>query len=173
MIDTIKKIIFWTAIGFIVLTVFSLTIGQTLPYEFADYKIQHKFYDTIIFGLPFAVLLTLFGTIKKENSKTKNWIWGGTTVLTAILCFVGQLFMIMSFGFGAWTTETILYKHKTENRVIKKQLFDIGAFGYGGQRIVETKPFLKIWILPTQVDTQTINKEEWKFVNEEGDMKFP
>ena len=65
--QVIKKTIFWAAIVFIGLTIFTLTIGQILPYEFADYKLQHKYYDTIIQGLPIAVLLTLFGTLKKEK----------------------------------------------------------------------------------------------------------
>lgn len=173
MTETIKKLLFWTAIAFISLTVFSLTIGQLLPCEFEDYKIQYKFYDTIIFGLPFAVILTLFGTLKKRNSNTKNWTLGILTVLTSILCFVGQFFMIFSFGFGAWTTVTTLYKHKTENREIKEQLYDIGAFGYGGQRIVEIKPFLYFWVTPTPIDTLTINKTEWDYVNDQGDIKFP
>lgn len=169
----IRKIIFWTAIAFIALTVFSLTIGQLLPYEFADYKTQHNFYDTIIFGLPFAVLLTLFWTLKKENSKIKNWIWGTLTVLASIVCFVGQLFMIFSFGFGAWTTVSTIYRHKTENREIKEQLYDIGAFGYGGKRIVEIKPVLTYWVLPTPIDTSIIDKNKWEYVNEQGDIKFP
>lgn len=171
--QVIKKTIFWTAIVFIGLTIFALTVGQILPYEFADYKLQHKFYDTIIQGLPIAVLLTLFGTLKKQNSKTRNWTFGILTVLTSILCLVGQLFMIFAFGFGAWTTVTTIYKHKTDNREIKEQLYDIGAFGYGGQRTVEIKPFLKYWVLPTKIDTATINKNEWNLVNEQGDIKFP
>jgi branched-subunit amino acid transport protein AzlD len=171
--QVIKKTIFWTAIIFIGLTILTLTVGQILPYEFADYKLQHKFYDIIIQGLPFAVLLTLLGTLKKENSKTKNWTFGTLTVLTSILCLVGQLFMIFTFGFGAWTTVTTIYKHKTDNREIKEQLYDIGAFGYGGQRTVEIKPFLTYWVLPTKIDTATIDKNEWNFVNEQGDIKFP
>ena len=173
MTRAIKKTIFWTAITFIVLTIFGLTIGQILPYEFANYKLQHWFYDTIIQGLPIAVLLTLFGTIRQENTKTRNWTFIGLTVLISILCFVAQFFLIFSFGFGAWTTETTIYKHKTENKAIKEQLYDIGAFGYGGRRIVEIKPILKYWILPTAIDTLTIDKSEWKFVNEQGDIKFP
>lgn len=169
----ISRIIFWIAISFIGLTSFSFTVGQELNYEFADFEIQHKYYEIIITGLPIAILLTLLGTLKRENSKTKNWLLGSTTFVAAVLSVICQIFMLTAFGFGAWTTETILYKHKTENRVIEKQLFDIGAFGYGGQRIVEIKPFLKIWILPIKVDTMTINKEEWRFVNEEGDIKFP
>ncbi len=173
MIATIKKTIFWTAIAFIVLTFFSLTIGQILPYEFADYKMMHNFYDTIMQGLPVAILLTLFGTIKRENSKAKNWTFFGVTVLTSIISFVIMVSLIFKIGFGAWTTVTTIYRHKTEDKVIKEQLFDVGALGYGGQRIVEIKPILKYWVLPTTIDTLKINKNEWKFVNEQGDIKFP
>lgn len=173
MIATIKKTIFWTAIAFMVLTFFSLTIGQILPYEFADYKMMHNFYDTIIQGLPVAILLTLFGTIKRENTKAKNWTFLGVTVLTSIISFVIMVSLIFKIGFGAWTTVTTIYRHKTEDKVIKEQLFDVGALGYGGQRIVEIKPILKYWVLPTTIDTLKINKNEWKFVNEQGDIKFP
>jgi len=173
MTKAIRKTIFWIAITFIGLTLFTLTIGQLLPYEFADYKLQHKFYDIIIQGLPIAVLLTLFMTIKRDNSKIKNWTWGSLTVLTAILCFVGQLIMLFTFGFGAWTTLRTVYVHKTENREIKEQLYDVGAFGYGGRRTVETKPFLKYWIQPTQIDTLKMEKKQWVFVNRQGDIKSP
>jgi len=173
MISIIKKTILWTAIVFIVLTFFSLTIGQILPYEFADNKVMHNFYDTIMQGLPVAILLTLFGTIKLENSKAKNWTFLGVTVLTSIISFVLMVSLIFKIGFGAWTTVTTIYRHKTEDKVIKEQLFDVGALGYGGQRIVEIKPFLKFWISPTPIDTLTINKNEWEYVNEQGDIKFP
>ncbi|MFL9830818.1 hypothetical protein ABS764_08155 [Flavobacterium sp. ST-87] len=173
MIITIKKIIFWFSIMFIILSILSLTIVQKLPYEFADIKVQNHFYDTIIFGLPFAILLTLFGTLKKENSNPKNWTFGILTVLTSAICFIGQLYMIFAFGFGYWTTTKTIFKHRKENLEIKEQLYDIGAFGYGGFRIVETKPFMYFWILPTPIDTATINKKEWKFVNKEGNIKFP
>jgi hypothetical protein len=173
VIKVIRKILFWSSIGFIGLTIISLTIGQYLPFEFTDYKIQSSFYDTIIFGLPFAVLLTLFGTLKKSNTKKKNWIYGLSTITLSIICFVSQLFLIFSFGFGVWTTESIIYRHKTDNREIKYQLYDIGAFGYGGKRIVEIKPILKYWVLPTTIDTASIDKNEWNLVNEQGDIKFP
>ncbi len=173
MTEKIKKIIFWTAIAFIGLTVFSLTIGQLLSYEFADYKVMHNFYDTIMQGLPVAILLTLFGTIKRENRKAKNWTFFGLTVLTSIISFVLMASLIFQLGFGAWTTVTTIYRHKTKNIEIKEQWFDVGALGYGGKRIVEIKPFLKYWILPTAIDTSKIDKENWILVNEEGKIKFP
>ena len=171
--QVIKKTIFWTAIAFIGLTIFSLTIGQILPYEFADYKIMHKFYDIIMQGLPVAILLTLFGTIKRKKTKTQNLTLLGLTVLTSILSFFVMVSLMFRIGFGAWTTVTTIYRHKTENKEIKEQQFDVGALGYGGQRIVEIKPILKFWILPTKIDTAKINKNEWTFVNEQGDIKIP
>jgi len=164
-----NKVIFGMAIVFVGLAIFTFTLGQILPVEFADYKVQHKFYRIIIEGLPIAVLLTLFGTVKQENSKTKNWMFGILTVLASILCLVGQFFMILAFGFGVWTTDSILCKHKTYNREIKEQIYDLGAFGYGGHRTVEIQPFLTFWILPTKNDTATIDKKEWDFINKQGD----
>ena len=169
----IKLTVFGISIAFIVLTLLSYTLGQVLPFEFADIKIQQTFYEIILRGLPIAVLLTLFGTIRRKNTKTKNFTFLGLTVLTSALCFMGQIILVFAFGFGVWSTETILYKHKNENKIIAEQLYDIGAFGYGGRRIVEIKPVLKYWILPTPVDTTRINKGEWKLVNEQGNIKFP
>ena len=171
--QVIKETVFWTAIAFILLTIFSLTVGQILPYEFADYKIMHKFYDTIMQGLPFAILLTLFGTIKRKNTKTQNFTFLGITVLISITLFFILVSLMFRIGFGAWTTVSTIYKHKTEDKVIEEQLFDAGALGYGGQRIVEIKPLLKYWVLPIKIDTLKINKNEWRLVNEQGDIKVP
>ena len=108
----IRKILFWIAISFIALTVFSLTIGQILPYEFADNKIMHGYYDTIMQGLPIAILLTLVETVRKRNSKTKNLIFIVTTILTSVLSFVIMVSLMFQIGFGAWTTMTTIYRNK-------------------------------------------------------------
>lgn len=169
----VKRIIFWIAIVFIGVTIFALSVGQFLPYEFADYNVMHNFYDILMHGIPIAILLTLFGTIKRQNPKEKNWSVLGVTVLTSFISFVIVPSLIFRICFGTWITATTIYRHKTEDKVIKEQLFDIGALSYGGTRIVEIKPILHFWILPTAIDTSTINKSEWEYVNEQGDIKFP
>ena len=169
----IISLIFWFAITFIALTIFSLTIGQKVSYEFADYKLSQSFYNIIMQGFPIAILLTLFGTLKRENTKTKNWTFIGVTILTSILSLVLMVNYIFTIGFGNWLTFSIIYRHKTESKVIKHQRYDIGALGYGRERIVEMKPILKYWVLPKEVDTAKIDKSKWKLVNEEGDVKFP
>lgn len=169
----IKKIIFWIAIVFVGLTILTLTVGQVLPYEFADTKVMHKFYNILMQGFPVAILLTLFGTIKRRKTKVRNLAFFVGTALTSIISFFIMVSLLFSIGFGAWMTVTTIYRHKTADKEIAEQWFDAGALGYGGKRIVEIKPILKYWILPTKIDTTAINKNEWIFVNEEGDIKFP
>jgi hypothetical protein len=168
----IISLIFWFAIIFNAITVFSLTIGQKVSYEFADYKVSRSFYDIIMLGFPVAILLTLFGSLKRENTKTRNGIIIVVTASASILCLAVMFCLIFAVGFGNWVTSTTIYRHKTENKVIKYQLYDIGAFGYGRHRVVEVEPILKYWILPTEVDTTKIDKNQWKYVNENGDIKW-
>lgn len=124
-------------------------------------------------GFPIAILLTLFGTIKQKNTKLKNGLFVFSTVLLSILSFALKVSLIFKIGFGSWITIKTIYKHKTENKTIKEQFFDVGAFGYSGQRTVKIEPILKYWILPTATDTSKIDKENWILVNEEGKIKFP
>lgn len=173
MIRTTKNIFFWSAIVFIVLSAYSLTIGQIVPYEFANSKFSQNYYNIIMVGFPTAILFTLFDTIKEENKKTKNFINLSITIFSCIISFALLVSLVFNIGFGSWITYSTIYKHKKENLTIKEQRYDIGALGYGRHRIVELKPIMKFWVLPIEVDTTKINKNEWKFVNEEGDIKFP
>lgn len=174
MAQRIKKTIFWIAIAFILLTMFSLTIGQILPFEFYDYKLSQIFYNTLIVGTPIAILLTLFETVERGQTIGRNLAFLGVTVLVSIASFfaVGILIIIVS-GFGNWVTATIIFRHKTNDKEIKEQWYANGSFGYSGKRIVKTQPFLKYWVLPTNVDTAKIDKNEWIFVDEQGEIKFP
>ena len=173
MIRVIRKTIFWSALVFIGLTIFALTVGQFLPYEFVDNKVRSKFYAIILQGLPIAILLTFSGTFKSEKTTLRNFAFLGVTVLVAKISSFIVVFFVFATAFGAWTTVRTIYRHKIADRVIKEQFFDTGALGYGERRIVEIKPVLSYWILPTKVDTAAINRNEWVLVNEPGEVKFP
>lgn len=164
----------WMTISFLVIVLFSLAIAQIIPIEFADWKIMQRFYDIIIEGLPIAVLLTLIWTLKKSNTKKRNIITGILTVLVTVIVVFFSIFLIFSYGFGAWINQDVVYKHKSNpNTTINEQIYDIGAFGYGGQRIVELKPFLKYWNKVQLIDTTKIKVENWVRIEKEGDIKFP
>ena len=63
-------------------------------------------------------------------------------------------------------------KHNPEQQ-IREQRYDVGALGYGGNRVVEVKPFTRLFWKVTPVDTTKINKADWIRVDKEGDVKFP
>ena len=170
----IQKLFKWATLLFFGVAIYAMTIGQTVPVEFADWNDQHLFYDLILRGLPIAVLLTLVWTIKKERPKKTNIAIGVATPLLA----AGMLFLtfslMFSYGFGAWVDEMIIYENKSNSEItIDKQIWDIGAFGYGGQRTVKLIPFLGLWNLVERIDTAKIEKNHWTLVEREGDIKLP
>jgi hypothetical protein len=163
----LKKAIFFASIVFIVISLFELTVAQSIPIEFADPKVRYIFYNCTFYGFPIAVLSTLFGTIKKENTRSTTWI---TAVLTIAISFVSIFIIVISvfrIGFGAWRTEYVLFRHQDDkNHTISEQIWFAKASGYGAKRTVELKPFLKCWNKVATIDTAKINKHGWIFVNE-------
>ena len=169
----IFKLIFWFSIIFIGISLWTITAGQKINYEFQNSTISNIFYNTIFSWLPFVILLTLFGSLKKRyDTLTKTTI----VILTSIFSIVTFIFLFNSMftlGFGIWVTESIIYQNKLNRKTeIRSQIYDVGAFGYGKRRIVKVDPFSCLFYKVTEIDTNRINKTEWKLVNKDI-MKFP
>jgi hypothetical protein len=82
----------------------------------------------------------------------------------------------MQVSFGGWTNEKILYKNiKDKNISINEQIWDVGALGWdrNSKRIVELKPFFNYFYQVKNIDTLMLDKKEWTFVDEEGDIHYP
>jgi hypothetical protein len=170
----IQRIFKWATLLFFGMAIYAMTIGQIVPVEFADWHDMHLFYDIILQGLPIAILLTLVWTLQKARPKKANIAIGITTPILAIGMLFGSFFLMFSYGFGAWVDEKIIYRKKDDPDVtINQQLWDIGAFGYGGQRTVKVTPFFELWNLIEEVDTTNIDTEKWVSVQKEGDIKLP
>lgn len=170
----VQQISKWTTLLFFGIAISAMTIGQIVPIEFADWNDMHLFYDIILQGLPIAILLTLVWTIRKERQKKTNIAIGVATLILAVGMLFGTFFLMFSYGFGAWVDEEIIYEKKNDPEVtINQQLWDIGAFGYGGQRTVKLTPFLGLWNLVEVVDTTKIENEKWTLVQREGDRIIP
>lgn len=124
--------------------------------------------------VPLAIVLTLAGTLKKGNTTAENLgVVISTVIVLAISVYV-LVTMMFSLGFIVWTNEAILYRNREHvSHTINMQLADQGALGYGSRRIVLIKPFTPLFNNVTEVDTKKLNKSEWEYVNEEGDLKFP
>ena len=171
IIKILLKIIFWLAVIFTGISFYSLIIAQNINIEFADWHLMQKYYDAIFGWLPLTVLLTLCGTIKKENSKLKNIIIAITTITASIFSFFILVGSMFSIGFGAWINTTTLYGNRKNPQItIKEQRFDEGALGYGGTRIVKLKPFMKYWYIVNTIDTTTLNKNGWILLNRDEEQ---
>jgi hypothetical protein len=119
-------------------------------------------------------LLTLFGTLKKRHDKTRKLMSIFATIGVTVLTFMFLLNNLFTIGFGAWTTFNNAYEHKgNPNRQIREQRYDVGALGYGGDRVVEVNPFAGMFWKVSRIDTTTVNKTEWKRVDKEADVRFP
>ncbi|MGQ1947757.1 hypothetical protein ACT3CD_11730 [Geofilum sp. OHC36d9] len=170
----IQKIFEWITLLFFGIAIYAMTIGQTVPIEFIDWHHMHFFYDIILQGLPIAILLTLAWTLKKDRPKKTNIAIGILTPIIAGVMFFGIVFLMFSYGFGAWVDEQIIYENRENpNVTINQQLWDIGAFGYGGQRTVKLTPILGLWNWAEQIDTAEIKKENWTLVQKQGAINFP
>jgi len=170
----IKQLFKWSTLLFIAIAIYGLTFASVVPIEFADWHHMHLFYDIILQGLPLALLLTLVWTIKKERPLKTNVSIGALTLLLTVTVFFGMFFLMFSFGFGAWVNENIIYQNKENTKItINKQIWDVGAFGYGGQRTVKLTPFLGPWIYIEHIDTSKMDKTKWTLVQQQGEVKTP
>lgn len=144
--------------------------------EFSNSSYRTTLFLNLTYIIPVALLLTMTGTIKKKNSKKKNSNISALTIFSSFSVFFIMLLLNMQASWGGWTNETILYRNtKIESITINQQIRDVGALGYdrNSRRIVKIRQVLKYINQVKNIDTIKLDKNEWKFVNEEGDIHYP
>ena len=165
----LQQILKWSTLLFFAITIFALTIGQIIPIEFADWRDMHFFYDIILYGLPLAIIMTLGWTLKKNRLRKSNIKITVITIFISIFMVFGSFFLMFVYGFGAWMNEEIIYRNINKSEVtINQQRWDIGAFGYGDQRIVKLTPILGIYNWVSETDTSKIDNNEWILVKQQS-----
>lgn len=172
----IRKIIFWIAVIILSISIFSITVAPWLPVEFSDYRIPTHFYFWVVMMFPVAILLTLVRTVKKERSKGANIAIVVVTAFSSVIGLISIMLLLysMSLGFGTWINVSVDYRNKENpENSINTQVLDQGALGYKTKRVVEIKPFTPLFNIVTVIDTTKLDKTQWKYVNEQGDIKFP
>ncbi len=168
ILNCLSLVIFWLAVILITVIIFSLTIGQLLPIEFKTHQLHNRYYSFAFTGLPIAILLTIFRTIKKENKRLKNRLLTIATIILALLSYVAGINTLLFTGFGAWKNEEILYRNQNNKDItINYQRFDLGALGYGNDRIVQLKPFLLYFQTVKMVKPAKLDEKQWIPVNED------
>lgn len=138
---------------------------------------QKEFVDEIhvyyFVGIPICILSTLFFTLDKRNGLRRNVTW---LLLTPIFSYSFYILInLLSLFFDhSYLDFSIVYEHKSDSkRSIREQFEDYGALGYGKTRVVEVDPLFFIFQRVTPVDTNQLDLKDWRYVNREGDLKWP
>jgi uncharacterized membrane protein len=163
----VLKIIFSASLLYLAITIVTFSIGQFIPIEFSDIKYRNTFYDINFYAVPVAILLTLAGTLKNSDEAKRKILKVWLTIFASGLSIPLLFAYILTLGFGAWTDLRVKFR-KSENEDIRivEQMYDIGAFGYAGQRTVKTIPLTPLFNYIIKVDTTELDRSDWIFVKE-------
>ena len=170
--NILLKIIFILTITAFVLLILGAILFDTLSLEFKDEKFAIDLPIIFLLAIPFGIMLTLTGTIKKGKTKEKNWTAFGLTLFITVATFFIIYFLAINSA-GVWTNELILFRNKSDNKIsINKQIYDLGALGHDREsiRIVKVKPFVIYFNQVTKIDTAKLDKKQWLTVNESGNI---
>ena len=142
---------------------FGFTIGQELPIEFRERSLQDIFYTSGFYSIPILVSLLVLLTVRQGDKVRAIALKITASFVLGAAVFYGLLQTIFVLGFGSWKDYSQLYVHENnEHRRVMLQIHDIGAFGYGGFRVVDTKPVLAFFKTTNEIDTNQINGSMWK-----------
>lgn len=129
--------------------------------------------NMVVYGIPISILLSLFFTVSAKHEKYINLQFIFFTPVISYCSFLAASIFSLLFG-NDWVNLSIMYENKSNREeTINEQLWDVGALGYGGNRFVQVKPMFGIFEKVNEIDTSQINKDEWVWVNREGDVKMP
>jgi hypothetical protein len=156
------KFLFRSSIVLIILC-FLPILGPLLPLEITDshVKIQICFARVII--LPIAILMTLTGRLKKNDSRG---LIARKVIMTICLAFLSAFVMVIAVfaNLCAWTNDEILYQNKENSSVkIIQRSFGCGATdsSEGTVDIFKVRELSSVFIWATKIDTAEIDKSEW------------
>lgn len=157
------KIVFWSSIILLCFWILTAILGIFLPVEFANEDSRLIIESTRGFSFPIAVLGTLTGTLKRKDTKGDFLIKIVLTIIAAVFSF----YIIALYALGnlcSYTTSSVFFENKQNSSIkIVERSFGCGAVdglpsSLHVHKVREISPYL-IWV--TNIDTNTINKDEW------------
>jgi hypothetical protein len=167
--QTITRIIYWTSLASIFIFVIVPFIGQFTPLEFTNNNFQDIFEQIRFFGLPIAIILTLFGTLKHKDTSTTK---ATKTVLTICVAVFSVVVLFMTFFAGImcrWTNNKVLFENKND-KTTKIVLRDFGCgatdSGLPTYKVCKIKNISTLLIWVTGIDTTKIDRQIWQRVDD-------
>ncbi|MBL7800688.1 MAG: hypothetical protein JNL95_08170 [Chitinophagales bacterium] len=158
-----NKVIFKTSILLLSIWILSAICRTFIPLEFSNNNFEFIYDNIRFYGFPITIILTLTGTIKKDDSSgvivTKIVM---TIFISAFSVFV--MFIMLFAEMCDWSTDKVVFVNKQNpSTKIVQRSFGCGATDSSPEtikvfKIREITPYF-IWV--TNIDTNQINKSEW------------
>lgn len=161
-----SKIIYWISLTLIFLFVVMPFVKQFTPFEITNNNLENSFAQIRFFGLPAAILLTLFKTIKPQNSTAIKT----TKIIFTICLSLLSIFILLIAGFAGmcrWTNNQVLFNNindKTTKIILRE--FGCGATDSDTptSKVCKIKFILPSLIWVTDIDTNKIDRQIWQRV---------
>jgi hypothetical protein len=161
--QVLLKTVYWTSILLLSFWVLTSILLIVLPIEITndDYAMTYRI--SRFFGIPITILLTLTGTIKREDTARAIVSKVFTTILLSSLIAFIIAFLALLGMCGETTREVYFENKKHPSTKIVRRSFGCGATDSSPdvirlRKVVRLTSYL-IWV--TNIDTTQINKSEW------------
>jgi len=144
-------------------------VGQFTPLEVTSNNFKNSFDKIRSFGLPMAILLTLFGTLKPQDSKKDK----NTKIVLTFSVFLISVFILKIIVFAkmcGWTdNQTLFYNINDKSTKIILRDFDCGALDSGDPvyKVCKIKNIFPNLIWVRNIDTTEIDRKVWLRVDNE------
>jgi fatty acid desaturase len=166
MINTIKKVVFWTLLIYVGLWILFPMIRWILHWEFISDEIKSQYLHFQYYAIPIAILLTLVRTIDLKLRVRENLITLIVTIGFGVIIhivFIISLFMNMC----TYIDKEVMFQHKKDpNKQIRVREMDCGAVDSSEPvpQIFEVNYFSKYFKSAYKIDTTEIDMGEWERV---------
>ena len=159
-----SKIIFYLALTVIVSWFVLPILSLFVHFQIVNETLSNYYMIYRAVSLPFAIILTLFGTLKPNETTKKitvKVLWTTLAILTSsIFVFIGFWGGIMC----EWSTSSILYK-KRSNSNVTIEVRDFGCGAYDSDipknEIYKVYQITPYFIYSHKTDTSKIDKSIW------------
>ncbi len=153
------KTLYFFCIGWIIFSIFLLTAGQLLPFEFTREGTAETIRFVILVSLPVFIPLTLI----KQKQKKQLTVKVLTVAATVVAALILLLYMLVS-GMCKYSGDTVLFVNKADSTCkIVVRSYGCGAWdsGYPKNEFYVTKPVTQLVRYVKDVDTTQINRNDW------------
>ncbi|MFT5820007.1 MAG: hypothetical protein ACI8ZM_001241 [Crocinitomix sp.] len=164
-----KRKFFLFAVSFLVFWVIFPIVRSFFNLEFATNDVKSAYSTFLIFAVPIAILCTLSGTLKIDESQ---FIHNGKIAATSITAIFVLMILIfaMAFDMCGTTDHELLYEHKNDaNTRIIVRSFGCGAYDSDPtvKDVYKVNYFTPFLLHSVKIDTNEMDKSNWtKFITE-------